>query len=337
QDGHPTALVIAVAAGAGVLAVARRLGRRAAPWAAGAMAVLVCVPAALADVDYKLGLDHEARSWTDAALAEAPPRARVLVESDDLAAGTTYEQYVAGERPDVVVLVRQHAWDKTEEAARLRRADARSSDDRALLWEPGTDPLPEAAVPDVPLYPVERGGHAAPLPPARPLAERVTTLLSPARDPTVRLVECEALVALGRAYLAHDDAARANALFETALAVRPGDDAASADLAVIRARRGDVRGALALVDAVLARDPDRYVARVNAARYRLVLGDLDGAARDFAAARALSSDAPAPLAGLGRVAAARGDRSTALAMLRAAERLDGSDADVRALRKELER
>ncbi len=296
QDGHPTALVIAVGAGAGVLAVARRLGRRAAPWAAGVMAVLVCVPAAIADVDYKLGLGHEARNWTRAALAQAPSRARVLVESDDLAAGTTYEQYVAGERPDVVVLVRQHAWDKSERAARLRRADAHGDGDTGTLWEPGSDTPPPILLPDVPLYHV---GDDGPLPPARPLAERVAALLSPARDPTARIVECEALVALGRAYLSRNDAARANALFETAVAVRPGDAAASVDLAVIRARGGDVRGALALVDTVLARDPDRYVARLNAARYRLVLGDLDGAARDFSAAHALTTDAPAPLRGPG--------------------------------------
>jgi len=337
QDGHPTALVIALGAGAGVLAVARRLGRRAAPWAAGAMAVLLSVPAALADVDYKLGLGHEARAWSDAALAEAPPRARVLVESDDLAAGTTYEQYVAGARPDVAVLVRQHAWDRTETAARLRRADARAVDESApLLWEPGLDPLPDPVTPDVPLYHVPAHGGDEALPAARPLAERVAALLTPARDPTTRLIECEALVALGRAYLAHGDATRAVALFETALAVRPGDAAASVDLAVVRARGGDVRGALALVDGVIARDPDRYLARLNTARYRFVLGDLDGAARDFAAAHALADHAAAPLAGEARVAVARGDRPAALAKLRAAEQLDKNDADVRALRKELE-
>jgi tetratricopeptide (TPR) repeat protein len=334
QDGHPTALCIAIAAGAGVLALARRLGR-GAPWAAGAMAVLLCVPAALADVDYKLGLAHEAGSWTRAALAEAPPRARVLVESDDLAAGTTYEQYVAGARPDVLVLVRQHAWDKPEEAARARRADHTVADDRAaLLWEPGTDPAPSPITPDVPLY---RAYVDGPLPPARPLAERIARLLEPARDPTVRIVECEALVALGRLYLLRGDAARANALFETALAARPGDAAAGVDLAVVHARGGDVKGALALVDAVLARDPDRYVARLNAARYRLVLGDLDGAARDFAAAHELVADAASPLVGLGRVALAKNDRSTAQHWLRAAEKADSSDADVRALHKELER
>jgi len=335
QDGHPTALVLAIAAGAGVLAIARRLGGRAAPWAAGALAVLVCVPAALADVDYKLGLSHEAASWTRAALAEAPPRARVLVESDDLAAGTTYEQYVAGARPDVLVLVRQHAWDKAEEAARVRRAAA-GDEHVPLLWEPGADALPSPIEPDVPLYRVGGGVEGA-LPPPRPLAERVASLLQPAHDPTVREVECEALVALGRLYLSRGEAARANALFETALAVRPGDAAAGVDLAVVHARAGDVRGALAIVDAVLARHPDRYVARLNAARWRLVSGDSDGAARDFAAAHELSPDAAAPLVGLARVALGRGDHAGAQHYLHAAEKTDSSDADLRALKKELDR
>jgi Tfp pilus assembly protein PilF len=143
------------------------------------------------------------------------------------------------------------------------------------------------------------------MPAPRPLAERITQLLAPARDPTVRTVESQQLVALGRAYFARHEVVAAAALFEAALAVRPQDEAAAVDLAVTRAQRGDVRGALALVEAVLARDPDRYVARLNAARYRLALGDRDGAARDLAAA-------------------ADSDRGR-------------NDPDVRALRKELER
>ncbi|MGZ3407120.1 MAG: tetratricopeptide repeat protein, partial [Polyangia bacterium] len=219
--------------------------------------------------------------------------------------------------------------------ARARRADQGLADERgALLWEPGSDPPPAPITPDVPLYHAYVDG---PLPPARPLAERIAHLLTPARDPTVRIVECEALVALGRLYLLRGDAPCANALFETALAARPGDAAAGVDLAGVRARAGDGKGALALVDAVLARDPDRYVARLNAARYRFALGDLDGAARDFAAAHELVPDAASPLAGLGRVALARNDRSTALRWLHAAEKSDSGDADVRALHKELER
>lgn len=346
QDGHPTALVLAIAAGAGVLGAARRLGPRAAPWAAAVMAVLLCVPAALADVDGKLGLGPEAGRWVDAALAQAPPRALVLVESDDLAAGTTYEQYVAGARPDVTVLVRQHLWDTAEVTARVRRAGGevhatprlrRLVEDelraRAVLWEPGVEPPPAPIVPDVPLDRVTAAPE--PLPPPRPLAARVATLLRPGRDPTVRQLEGHALGDLGRAYLLGNDGEAAAALYAAALAVHPGDAVAATDLAVVRARAGDLQGALALVDGVLARDPDRLVARINAGRYRLRLGDVDGAARDFTQAHQRAPAEPAPLIGLCRVALARHDRAAAQEWLRAAEKLAPDDPEVRAMAREM--
>ncbi|MDB4965667.1 MAG: hypothetical protein JWN44_1356 [Myxococcales bacterium] len=333
QNGHPTALVVAIAAGAGVLAAARRLGR-AAPWAAAAMGVLLCTPAALADADAKLGLGPEALSWSRAALAQAAPRARADVSSDDLAAGTSYEQFVAGERPDVTILVRQHLWDKKEVAGRLRRSGLDDALKSPSLWESDYDDPIDQLQPDVPLY---RVTPAPTLPPVRPLAERIEALLQPGRDPDARRLATQQLTALGRVYLARGDAARAAALFEAALALRPGDVVATIDLAVVRARAGDVPNALRLVDAALEREPHRVIARVNAGRYRLQLGDLDGAERDFTAAHADDADLVAPLVGLARVAEARHDRARALTLLHAAQRLQRDDADVRSLAKELDR
>jgi Flp pilus assembly protein TadD len=88
---------------------------------------------------------------------------------------------------------------------------------------------------------------------------------------------------------------------------------------------------------VLAREPDRVVARVNAGRYRLQLGDADGAARDFAAAHALAPEEAAPLCGLARVALVHDDRPAARRWLAAAERIKPDDGEVRALKKELAR
>src|SRR5262249_17417911 len=139
---------------------------------------------------------------------------------------------------------------------------------RDTLWEPGVAPSPYKLTPDVPLYHVT---VSPTLPPVRPLVVRIEELLAPARDPSVRRLEAHQLPPPGRHYLA-DDTPRAAALFEAALLVRPGDAAASVDLAVVRARTGDFKGALALVEAVLAREPGRVVARVNAGRYRMQLG-----------------------------------------------------------------
>jgi Flp pilus assembly protein TadD len=336
QDGHPTALVLALAAGAGIVAATRRLAaaRAASPWIAGALAVLAFVPAALADSDAKLGAGVEAACWSRAVMAQAPPRALLLVTSDDVAAGALYEQAVAGERPDVDVVVRQQLGDG-DVRPRLRALVAAQPEGRAIAWEPGSDAPPFAVVPAVPLY--ELRPDVPSLPPARPLAEQIEALLAPARDPLARKLEAGQLTALGRVYLERNDVTRAAALFESARAVRPNDAVAEIDLAVVRAREGDFAGALALVEGVLAREPDRLVARVNAGRYRLQLGDRDGAARELERARSLAPTSPAPLCGLARVALARGDRAAARRLLAAAEKLAPDDAEVRALAKELAR
>jgi tetratricopeptide (TPR) repeat protein len=187
------------------------------------------------------------------------------------------------------------------------------------------------------VLPATGAAPSASLPPVRPLATRIDALLQPGRDPDLRRQAAQQLTALGRFYLARNDATRAAALFDAALAIRPGDVVATVDLAVVRARGGDVAGALTLVEAALAREPHRVIARVNAGRYRLQLGDLDGAAREFAAARADDPAIVSPLVGLARVAEARRDRATALAHLHAAQHLQRDDAEVRALAKELER
>jgi tetratricopeptide (TPR) repeat protein len=340
QDGHPTAVVLALAAGAGIVAAARRLGGtaqratgagQASPWIAGALAVLVAVPAALADADAKLGTSHEAAAWTRAALAEAPPRALVLVSSDDLAAGALYEQAVAGARPDVQVMVRQQLGDDvTVKTRALVNAQPAT---RAILWEPGTDAPPLPVAPSVPLYELQRSAPTLPAP--RPLAEKIETLLAPGRDPIVRQLEATQLTSLGRVYLERNDLPRAAALFESARAVRPADAVADVDLAVVLARRGDFSGALALVDGVLARDPDRLVARVNAGRYRLQLGDVAGAAREFSLAHDRAPRDAAPLCGLARASLAGGDRVAARRWLALALQHAPDDPEARTLQKEL--
>ena len=305
-------------AGAGVLAVARRLGRRAAPWAAGAMAVLLCVPAALADVDYKLGLGHEARNWTRAALDEAPPRARVLVESDDLAAGSTYEQYVAGARPDVAVLVRQQSWDKARGGARACAAPtlASSTSARRCLWEPGSDPLPSPITPDVPLYRARRRAAAAGAPARR--ARRGALAAGARSDGAHRRVR-GARRARPRLPVARRRRRAPRALRDRARACDPATPPPrSTSRSSTRARatcaarsRSSTACSRAIPTATSRASTPRAIAWSSATS--------TAPPRDFTAAHALVEDAAAPLVGLGRVAGARGDRPAALAALRAAE------------------
>jgi hypothetical protein len=326
QDGAPTALALAALAGAAIFAAAGRLGR-AGPYAAGALAVLLCVPAALADPEAKRGLAGEEGAFVAAALDGVAPRALVISTSDDLSAGALYEQAVAGARPDVTVLVRQQLWDGAMVVARIRRAGGEVRDPlhglderarlkreaealprlverelplREIAWEPASDapPVPAPHVElDVPLFRLHERPVA--LPPARPLAERIQSLLAPARDPLARRLDAALLGALGRGYLARDDDARAAALFQAARDVHPGDAAATTNLAVVHARRGDYPTALALVEEVLARDPDRVTPRENAALYHVMLGrraldagDRAGAAQHARAALALKPQEP---------------------------------------------
>lgn len=56
-----------------------------------------------------------------AALDEAPPEATAFVVSDHWAAGLAFAQVVEGARPDLAVVVRQHAWDRSSTAPIRRR------------------------------------------------------------------------------------------------------------------------------------------------------------------------------------------------------------------------
>jgi Flp pilus assembly protein TadD len=364
QDGAPTALALALGAGVGVYALARR-APRGAPYLAGALAVLICIPAALAEIDGKRGLDGEAGAWTRAALAQAGPRALVLTSSDDLSAGALYAQGVTGARPDVTALVRQQLWDGKLVAQRIAHAGSevhaldpwrsrsiaeRERDEAAMLralvrgelprreiwWEPGSDSPPVARDTVEPAVPLFHLSAAAVAPAdARMLAEQVEALLWPARDPQARRMRAVALVALGRAYFERDDLPRAGALYEAALGQRPGDLSAATNLAVVRARRGDLKGADALCVDVLARDATRNVARLNSGRYRVALGDLDGAEAQFTVARARAPGDAAPLVGLSRVALLRGRRDQALRLVREARVLEPQDSEARMLEQEL--
>jgi tetratricopeptide (TPR) repeat protein len=282
QCGTPAAVALAICAGAGLLAAARRLPERGQPFLAGALAVISLVPAVWSDHEAKFSLGFEATTWSRAALAEAPPRATVYATTDDLLAGMFYEQVVAGLRPDVKVIARQQSHTKMEPPA---------------MWEAGGD-LPPIGVLD-PGLPLERWSMTpAPLPEAKLIGEHAALLLDPAREPFARRLFAGALTGLGRSYALRGEEEQGKLMFETALRVRPHDAVALTNLAVLRAKDGDFQGALQLCDEVLARDPSRVVTRLNAARYRMALSDFDGAEREFREVLRRSPNDAGALAGL---------------------------------------
>jgi tetratricopeptide (TPR) repeat protein len=282
----------------------------------------------------------------------------VLTTSGELGGAIAYAQAVRGTRPDTTVIDRRGladgAWLERalvqggfaalarDEAAGWRSRPARSRSDeapvllarlidralpaRGALWEPGDDAPPSGAlVPDVPL---ERlAASPQPLPAARPLVDRVAALAAEAPTADGSRRAADALARLGWDYLAQGDLQRAASLFDGALARVPGN-AQQLGLAEVKARRGDLRGALATA-APLA-DQGSRPALLAAGRYRLELGDLRGAERDFAGARTGARDAPA-LVGLAEVAHARGDDGRARALVEEALAVAPADAAARDL------
>ncbi len=371
QDGVPTVWVISSLAAAGVLAAAARFGR-GAPFAAAVLGCLCAAPAVFGDLDAKLGLDAAPSRLARAALDAAPPRALLLTTSDDRSAAIMYEMIVAGARPDVTWLVRQQLWDAISVGARVARGGAqvatpfrgkpwstwpaterarfeseflralvqREISNRAVLWEPGAD------TPPVPPAEVELGGLWSTLAVAQPghpatekrLSQDLERLLSPALDPLLRRAWAASLGALGRASSLHGDDLTAAALFNTALGVRPGDGAAATSLSVLRARGGDVRGAIRLVSKVTALEPGRITAWTNLGRWYLLVGEPAPAEFAFDAARRRAPSDTAPLVGLGRVALQRGDLDGAATWLGRATKLRPlPDPEMRFLEEELQR
>jgi tetratricopeptide (TPR) repeat protein len=370
QCGVPAQLALSVAAGVGVGVAARRLGRerRVARLAlAGSLGALLVAPAALGSVEARFRLAQEAPAWVNAALRDLPPRALALVRSDDVAAGALYAQTAWGLRPDVSVLVRQELWDAhhvAQVAARsgggllderelarwrelpestrvqregelLRHVLARHLGRRAVLWEPGDDAPPVGRlVPSLPLMPLEPGAPPPP-PPSRALVARLDALLAGSRDPLAIRLEVTTLGQLAAAYLVAGDDRQASVLYEVALALRPGDAVAATGLAVVHARRGDFLGAARLVEDVLTRDPSRQVARLNAGRYRLALGETDTAAAHFTQAQRTAPGTAAPTLGLARVALARRQPNEARRLLATVLAAHPDDAEALALQAEL--
>jgi len=134
QVGMVIVALVALAAGAGaawIAAAAARaagmLGGRPAtalvlPWSAAALMAALLAPAALFPGRlFRPARDRTPVRWAENAWKQAPPFTIVLCESDNLCAISLYLQSVEGERPDLLVLPRQHLWDDRMLALKTRR------------------------------------------------------------------------------------------------------------------------------------------------------------------------------------------------------------------------
>jgi len=112
QNGVPLAFACAVLVG--VLT-----GRG---WSPAALFVALCAAAVPASASLFEGAsDRVAAAVLDRTLDDVPISGVVFAASDDLAAGAAFAQTAEAARPDVAVVVRQHAWDASSLDPTLRR------------------------------------------------------------------------------------------------------------------------------------------------------------------------------------------------------------------------
>lgn len=289
QTGLPLALLAALAVGD----VSRRWLRDRARlrWAVlPLLATVLILPAALRSVpDAATTRSWAPHAWTRAALAQLPPGALLLTQSDDLAAGVAAARLLEGARPDVVAVPAQHLYRPTPEAA---AADPR----RAAIWDAAHAAADEvgrieAAIAahagpvalesagaglfarvrwwsDAGRLPLAIAGPGAPAGGVVPPDEVARWLPRlPTADDRRRL--SVAVASWARAIVQHGGSiATAGAALELSLA-RVDDRHASAlvTLAALRDRAGDRTGAVALTRRALELEPGRHAALTNLALY----------------------------------------------------------------------
>ncbi len=305
QTFFHTELCLAIFAALGVASIATRAGARER--IVGVVLTALVAAATVAHRDARwVG---RADGWTApeilggaGALGAVPARTLVLCSSDDLCGGALYAQHVEGERPDVVVLPRQHVvFDWT-----WRRLDPRRLGDTiappvqgvsrasevartlALLehygdrvrWEGSGDgearairrrrrfgggETPVLAVPGAEANAVDEGAAAW-----------VNARGAGASGVGARWIGAMVTFAAG-SRVATADMQRAVPLWMATLTLDPTHVSAYTNLGVAAARRGDLTNAIGLTRAALALDPERPLAWRNLAEFLRVVGDAAGA------------------------------------------------------------
>ena len=288
QNGVPLAFACALLTG-----VAARRG-----WGSRALLVALCAAAWPAAATLLEGAsDRVAAAVLDRTLDDVPVSGVVFAASDDLAAGAAFAQTAEAARPDVAVVVRQHAWDASSLDPTLRRlpalapgwrvgdglsALARVVDaERPWRWE-GARGLDAEALPRPVL---DAAPLASPQPPAqvplevvRSTAERLTRMGAVGTGAALRrwlVHQASDLGLLGRSTDPRDETAAA---LEVACAAGlPGDAAPCVNLGATLFEWGQgvaARHALERARALNANDEGVYL---NLARVSLNAADADDA------------------------------------------------------------
>lgn len=251
---------------------------------------MVIVPAAWRSLpDAAVTRSWAPHAWTRAALAQLPPGAVLLPQSDDLAAGSLWARAVEGARPDLVVAVGQHLH---------RPAPDHLRDDGRAIWEAAASQADEAARIEAAIaaahgpvalenagagvyaqvrFPVGHGHlplSIAPPPPGRIEAADAIAAEIDRWLPELVLAEdrrrlAVAIAEWSRAYVRQggDVHQAARALEDLLARVDPGHGSAMVTLGGLYDRMGDGAAAIAWTRRSLEREPDRPAALLNLALY----------------------------------------------------------------------
>ncbi|MEZ4407589.1 MAG: tetratricopeptide repeat protein [Polyangiales bacterium] len=215
------------------------------------------------------------------------------MQSDDLCGVSMYAQWVEGERPDVVVLPRQHlgeptTWRRLDATRALTRVPRGGSGRQRLAWvvsRLGPRVRWEGADDADRVLTARVGGGESPVlgvvgaPPGASDDDAVAWVASRVAGVSgkgARAVGGAVLVAAGRR-LAAAGVARGVAPWRAAIALNPEQVSAYTNLGVAAAREGRLDLAITLTRRALELDPERARAWRNLADFLSARGDREGA------------------------------------------------------------
>ncbi|HET6582735.1 MAG TPA: DUF2723 domain-containing protein [Nannocystaceae bacterium] len=276
-----------------VLLVAHVVARTLRPWPRLSTAVLpvlwtiLAVPAALTSADDLAATrSWGPHAWTRGVLAQLPPGALLLGQSDDVSAGVTAARVLEGARPDLIVAPAQHLWRsevarrfgeraailaaQSDETSRIVAAIA-THDAAVALEHPGSvvfAPVPFAKTAGRLPLGVAGPGASETAAPVR-LVEDVEHWLArlPTADDRRRLAITLATLARVRVRATGDVFGSIEILRLSLDHVDPLDASAMVTLAGLLDMMGATPDAIALTRRALELDPDRHTALLNLALY----------------------------------------------------------------------